>query len=140
LSVPSANSIELKSHTLKHRHVKNAYQCQECGLTFPLFKDFDTHFHATHHGDTKLRHFYPCFDCKNVFNRRPQAQKHNCDPGYSLNMANMNQEQFKKLLGHKMKTKQKIKKKKGQAEEANYTCESCSAAFVTEGNIVRTNI
>jgi hypothetical protein len=106
-------------------------------MTFPVFTEFLEHFNKTHYEDTAHRKFYPCIDCKNIFYRRQQAQNHNCDTSYSLQVANLNEKEFTKYLGAKPKTKKKKKvvkeERSGEDVVKPHECDRCSERFLTEG-------
>jgi hypothetical protein len=112
-------------------------------MPFQVYKEFLEHF-KIHYEDTNHRKFYPCINCKNIFYRRQQVQKHNCEPDYSLQVANMNKKEFTKFLDGRPKTKKKKKvvkeERSGEVLVKPHECDRCSERFLTEGEYFRVEI
>jgi hypothetical protein len=110
-------------------------------MTFQMYKEFLEHF-KIHYEDTTHRKFYPCINCKNIFYRRRKVQKHNCEPDYSLQVANMNKKEFTRFLNGRPKTKKKPVKKMegGEVLVKPHECDQCSERFLTEGEYFRVEL
>jgi hypothetical protein len=81
--------------------------------------------------------------CKNIFLRREQVQKHNCDPEISTTAANLSVAELKKTKdkGKKkvvVKKKQELSKMVVNENDKLHVCSRCSEKFLEEGEVVQT--